>query len=143
MINTLVKPRCAIPEEVTALHGIADSDVEDAPRWDELDDWIFDILAQAPAVAIYNAEYDLRLISQSRVAAGLPPMLWGWDSDRPLPERTKALLKKATCAMQMYAQWYGEWSGYHKSYRWQRLEGGHRALGDCLATLERIKEMAC
>ncbi len=34
------------------------------------------------------------------------------------------------------------YTAYHKSYRWQSLDGGHRALGDCLKTLEKIKEMA-
>lgn len=142
LVNTLVKPRCAIPESVAALHGITDSEVENSPRWDELDDWIFDILAHAPTVGIYNANYDLRLIKQSRVAVGLPPLIWDYEPDNPLPETTTQLLKKTTCVMEMYAMWYGEWSNYHKSYRWQRLNGGHRALGDCLATLELIKEMA-
>jgi DNA polymerase-3 subunit epsilon len=47
------------------------------------------------------------------------------------------------CAMQRYAEWYGEWNDYFGSFRWQRLEGGdHSALGDCRATLELIRKMA-
>lgn len=46
------------------------------------------------------------------------------------------------CAMVEYAAWWGDWDDYHGSYTWQRLNGGHRALGDCLAVAERLVEMA-
>jgi hypothetical protein len=47
------------------------------------------------------------------------------------------------CAMALYAQWVGEWSHYHRSYRWQPLPGGdHTALGDCLATLRLLQRIA-
>jgi DNA polymerase-3 subunit epsilon len=42
-----------------------------------------------------------------------------------------------------HAEWVGEWDDYHRSFRWQKLQGGdHSALGDCLATLEIIKKIA-
>lgn len=45
--------------------------------------------------------------------------------------------------MLKYAQWYGEYSEYWGDYKWQPLPGGdHTALGDSLAALECLKEMA-
>lgn len=41
------------------------------------------------------------------------------------------------------SEWVGEWSDYWGDYAWQPLIGGeHRALSDCRALLERLKEMA-
>jgi hypothetical protein len=42
--------------------------------------------------------------------------------------------------MEWVAQWAGNWSYYHKNYKWQPLNGEHRALGDCLAVLKKIKK---
>lgn len=44
--------------------------------------------------------------------------------------------------MERYAEYYGDWNDYHESYRWQPLNGGHRALGDAQAALKRLHKMA-
>jgi hypothetical protein len=41
-----------------------------------------------------------------------------------------------------YSDWYGDWSDYWGNYSWQPLDGGHRALGDVRAVVERLREMA-
>ncbi|MFE7243986.1 hypothetical protein [Streptomyces sp. NPDC057580] len=41
-----------------------------------------------------------------------------------------------------YSNWVGDWSGYWGNYSWQPLNGGHRALGDCRAVLDRLRTMA-
>ncbi|MGW0786137.1 hypothetical protein [Streptomyces sp. NPDC002913] len=46
------------------------------------------------------------------------------------------------CAMHAYAVHTGEWSHYWQGWSWQRLNGGHRALGDCQTVAARIREMA-
>lgn len=132
LLDTLVKPTILIPADTSRIHGITDADVDLWSTWAEIDPIVTGFLLDAPAIAIYNAQFDLRMINQSRAAVGLLPN-----------EAEKEILEKTKCAMAIYAIWFGEWSFYHKSYKWQSLEGGtHRALGDCLATLERIKEMA-
>jgi hypothetical protein len=145
VFTSLVKPTIPIPYGATNIHGITDSDVADAPAWPDLDAQIFDLLKRAPAIAIYNAEYDQRMIYQTRVAHGLAEAdIYGywWNEETGATPELIALNEKIICAMNIYAAWVGEWSSYHKSYRWQRLNGGHRALGDCQACLERIKSMA-
>jgi DNA polymerase-3 subunit epsilon len=78
-------------------------------------------------VVIYNAEFDTRLLDQTCQRYGLDVLTDGGI--------------KFECAMLWYAQFVGDWSDYHGGYRWQPLGGGHRALGDCQATLGVIREM--
>jgi hypothetical protein len=44
--------------------------------------------------------------------------------------------------MEEYAVFCGEWSDYWGGYRWQRMYGGHRALGDAQAALQLLKNLA-
>jgi DNA polymerase-3 subunit epsilon len=44
--------------------------------------------------------------------------------------------------MEWVAQWVGNWSYYHKDYRYFPLNGGHLALADCTVAFELIKLMA-
>lgn len=132
VFNSLIRPTIPIPLAASRIHGITDEDVAGADTWAEIDEQVRDLLANAPAVIIYNAAYDTRMIYQTRLAHELTPD----------PNCLIIPGAKFQCAMMIYARWYGDWSDYHKSYKWQRLDGGHRALGDCLATLEKLKEMA-
>ncbi|MFE7358530.1 hypothetical protein ACFU8Q_36885 [Streptomyces sp. NPDC057543] len=40
-----------------------------------------------------------------------------------------------------YSDWVGDWSEYHGNNRWQPLQGGHRAAGDCRAVLDCHRAM--
>jgi DNA polymerase-3 subunit epsilon len=79
-------------------------------------------------IVTYNADYDRRLLRQTRALYDLPA--FGIDPDR------------FECAMTYYAEYVGEWSERHGWFRWQPLCGNHRALGDCRATLGVIMGMA-
>lgn len=128
LMNQLIKPTISIPPGASRIHGITDADVAAAPTFADIHQELSD-LVQNRHIVIYNADYDVRMVRQSARAAGLEP---GSGPDI-----------RADCAMLWYAQWFGDWNEYHGDYRWQKLRGGnHRALGDCLATLERIREMA-
>lgn len=127
LLDSLVNPERSIPDDASAIHGITDEMVKDAPKFGDIYPEILRVLTRA-RVVIYNANFDTG-------------RLW-YDCQRcDLPQLEK-LFKSVECAMLEYAAWYGEYSRFHGSFRWQRLNGGHRALGDCLATLERIREMA-
>ena len=131
LLDALVYPVRPIPPHVEAIHGISNEAVSQAQTWPVVGLVAQLILNTAPRVAIYNAVYDLRLIGQSSRSHGLDPEPW-----------LSALVRKTDCAMEQYAEYAGEWSDYYKSYRWQALDGGHRALGDCRATLAVLKRMA-
>jgi DNA polymerase-3 subunit epsilon len=127
LLNTLVRPTQSIPPQSTAIHGITDADVVDAPSFPEVFEKLQTITA-GKTVIIYNAQFDLRLIRQTLTRHSVPSL--GMDDDQ------------AECAMLQYAAWYGEvWSD--GGYKWQKLRGGdHTALGDCRATLALLRKMA-
>jgi len=129
--DSLVRPTRPIPAAATAIHGITDAMVVDAPTFGELLPRLRTLLGSVP-VLIYNAPFDERLMEQSLRACGIHSYevpVFGAD--------------QYIDVMESYSAWCGEWSEYHGNYRWQRLPGGdHTALGDCRATREVILDMA-
>lgn len=128
LLDTLVRPLKPIPGAASNIHGITDDMCAGAPAWANVVKELMPILVNASRVIIYNAGYDESMIYQTCSAAGL--------------EREWIGGIRLECAMEQYARWYGEYSEHHGNFRWQRLNGGHRALGDCLAALELIRTMA-
>lgn len=125
--NVLIRPTISIPGDAIAIHGISNQMVADAPFFADVFPKVHR-LTSGKLLVIYNADYDLRMFRQSG-----RDMTWliGWD------------FAACECAMQRYAEWYGEWNDYFGSFKWQRLPSGdHSALGDCRATLKLIQEMA-
>lgn len=131
LLDTLVKPNASIPAEASAIHGIYDCDVENAPSFAEVFEQV-QAIYETHLVLIYNASFDNRIIKQSAAAHGI-------DFD--------AKQYATGCLMNLYAEHYNEYNDYHKSYKWQSLssaayqcgieiEGAaHRARSDCLTAL--------
>ena len=141
MLDTLVKPVMPIPPGATAIHGITDAMVADAPTWAEVAEILRRII-DGRELCIYNAVYDRKMMHQSAEKAGTPKIDW-------------KELANFHCAMERYAEFWGDWNSYHQSYRWQKLTDAcdqqgipepeapaHSALGDCLRTLELLKVLA-
>lgn len=129
LLDTLVKPKGKIPIDAYEIHGIGSATVKNASTWPDIDQQVSDIIKNASRVVIYNAGYDTRLMRQTRQLYNLPPL--------------DISAHHYQCAMKRYAEFYGDWRGHQRGFRWQPLQGGnHRALGDCLATLNVIKKMA-
>ncbi|PDW01418.1 3'-5' exonuclease [Candidatus Chloroploca asiatica] len=124
LLDTLIRPSQPIPSAATAIHGITDDMVKDAPRLLDILPLLRSLLDHH-TVLIYNAEYDSRILSQSGV-----PNLAGWPTT-------------FVCVMQWYSMYVGDFSEYYGDYKRQRLPGGdHTAMGDCRATLAVLKRMA-
>lgn len=128
LLDTLVRPLKPIPPAASNIHGITDDMCAAAPAWIDVVKELMPILVNASRVVIYNAEYDTRMMFQTLAAASLDREWMGGI--------------EFNCAMEQYAAWCGDYSEYHGNFRWQRLNGGHRALGDCRATLDLIRGMA-
>ena len=123
-----VRPDCAIESGARRVHGhTTRSLVGSPPFWKVYPDLLETLWGRR--VIVYNASYDRRV----------------WDGEvRSLGARGALTgeLPAWECAMRRYAAYVGEPSK-RGGYRNQKLPGGdHSALGDALATLRLIEEMA-
>ncbi|MGD0078523.1 MAG: 3'-5' exonuclease [Sedimentisphaerales bacterium] len=127
LLNQNIRPqkRKTIPRDATNVHGLTMAELINCPVFSELKDVMKQAIGHKDIIA-YNAEFDLRLYKQSYKVSGGFLFNGNWH-----------------CAMREYAQFVGEWDDYHQNYRWHKLKSGdHTAIGDCLATLAIIREMA-
>ena len=120
VLESLVRPCRRIPSGATAVHGISDDMVLDAPTWVEIWPQVKRLLADR-RVGIFNADFDLRMMRQSHEQHGLT-----WEE----------MGGSAFCVMKMYASFYGEGMG-GGSYRWQSLEKAGRQCGIALPNSHR------
>lgn len=134
LLDTLVRSSAPIPACVTAIHGIHDQHVVDAPSWNDVHEEMCGAL-EGRTVVIYNAEFDRRVLvgCSERYQLALPSARW-------------------ECAMRAYADYRGERDGRSGRPRWHKLEaaarhfghppGGHRALADALTCRRVVQGMA-
>jgi DNA polymerase III subunit epsilon len=125
MINTHLNPITNITEGATYIHGLTKDKLLDFPTFKDVRDRIQEITKDR-LVIIYNAGFDCEAIYNSVKIHQLPRITF-----------------KSECAMNQYAKFYGDWSGYWGNYKWQKLPGGdHTAYGDCLAVHDLLQSMA-
>lgn len=141
VLDTLVKPTWEIPIGATRIHGITNAMVADAPNFLNLSTTLGEIL-YGRAVIVYNADFDIRMLTQSHHFADVQ-------------ETNYRTLADWHCAMLQYAQFIGDWDEYHGHWSWHKLDRAirqerltvpdapaHSALGDCLRTLALLRKMA-
>ncbi len=136
---TLVNPGVLIPKGATAVNGITDEMVADAPPLAECIPVLEHLLTGQHVIA-YNAEYERKVLAyELRRVLGSVPEWFGsiqWH-----------------CAMLLYADYAGDWNDYFGNCRWWKLteacanegiavEKAHSALGDVLATRALLVKMA-
>ncbi|NIM92710.1 MAG: 3'-5' exonuclease [Anaerolineales bacterium] len=126
LLDSLVRPVKKIPPDAVAIHGITDETVRDALTWADIWPEVARVI-EGMEIAIYNAEFDLRMMRQSH---GLYRLQWD------LPTAT------TTCIMHLYAQFYGAWNPSHRTYRWQSLENAGRQCNISLPNTHRAKDDA-
>ncbi|MCS0330882.1 3'-5' exonuclease [Vibrio diabolicus] len=150
LVNELVKPMCSIPAEATAIHGITDEDVKDAPDFHIVFSMYFLPKLNGRSIIVYNADYDARLILQSLAKHCNDAYV---SSVQELLFFSGPLLSFSgpQCAMLWYAEFWGDWNDCHGDYKWQSLTNAcaqqgvdvsdltaHRALADCEMTRRLI-----
>ena len=126
LLDSLVHPTTSIPFGATRVHHITDGMVAGAPTWAALWPQIGAVLA-GRVTAIYNAEFDIRLMTQTARKAGIP-----WTP----PNQAGA------CIMELYARYFGEWNDYRQSFAWQSLEKAARQCRIALPNTHRAKDDA-
>jgi len=143
LMNTLINPRHPVEEGAAATHGLTEEQLRDAPTWDQVLPQLVTVLS-GRRICIYNAEFDTRIMryemhrfhrAQDQDPQSTPRGQWHRLARQWVDSLT------TECAMEQYAEWYGE---LHSSgeYRFQPLQGGHRAAGDCQALIRRIEYLA-
>lgn len=136
VMRQLIKPTIPIPAVASAVHGISDRDVEDAPSFKDIYIRLSTILAGQVTVA-YNMDFDWRMLRQTASRYRLPSMRIG----------------KRDCAMKQYARFKGVRHRNGRNYVWHKLavalaqeglrvSGAHEALNDAQMTLSLIRKMA-
>lgn len=124
ILNTLVKPLKSITTEAIAIHGITNEMVANAPSFPDIYPDLVSAIA-GKQVLIYNDGFDVKVINHCCKLHNL-----------------QKLKINSACLMLLYARFYGEYSDYLGGYKWQPLDGGHRALSDCLAAFKLLEKMA-
>lgn len=138
LFTSLVRPTMPILPELTAIHGIDNAMVRNAPTWADVHDCVMHLFADKK-IGIYNADYDLRMIRQCSQFAGCR-----------LPDH---LERQSKCVMQIYSKYRGEWSDRHGNWRWHKLssaaqacgidaQNAHRALADTRMALGVLRYIA-
>ena len=134
LFDSFVRPSCPIPPDASAIHGIFDHHVANAPTWDEIAPYLA-VLLTGTRVIVYNARFDSDLVNQCCKRGGHIPFATQWE-----------------CAMLSYAAYVGEPGQWGKGFRWHKLDaaaaafgfppGGHRALGDAMTCRNVVRAMA-
>ena len=125
LFDSLVRPSQPIPSAASRIHHITDEMVKTARPWPIL--WpVIRPLLVGRLVVIYNAEFDLRMMQQSHARYKLP-----WRENL-----------NVLCAMELYAQYRGEWDMKRRSYRFIRLEEAGRHCQIALPNSHRAKDDA-
>jgi hypothetical protein len=158
LLDTLLNPGEPIPEDSTEIHGITDAMVAGAPAFADILPTLTQLL-DGKRCLIYNKWFDLgrlrheltlhHLDRAARDAAREAADTGTVPED--LREQALAEARKAAAAwldavrvedvMIPYSDWVGDFSEYHGSNTWQRLNGGHRAAGDCRPVLDCLRAM--
>ena len=147
LLNSLVRPTKRIPPSTSAIHGITDETVKDAPTFGDLLARLEQIIC-GRTILVYNSEFDEGKLERSATANGckINAAFWSQTTD-PYESNWKDV-------MMLYASFYGEWNEYYHEYRWQRLstaarqcgielpEGIHRAHADAELTRRIVLHMA-
>lgn len=119
LVDTLVRPRSAIPPDAERLHGISNAMVAGASTWLQVWPGIQAVL-QGKLVGIFNVEFDLKMMHQSHLRNGLawrPPTAQFFD------------------IMKMYSDFAGQ-------SKWQRLEQAARQCGIAVQDTHRAYQDA-
>lgn len=128
LVDTRIKPQESIPAEATAIHGLTDADIANAPTLPEVWPHIWRAL-RGTLVLAYNAEFDERMRVQSAARYGLTRPVWRWS-----------------CLMEACTAF--SWDGQHYMSLaamafWLHVPSGrHRARGDAQAALGVLRALA-
>lgn len=120
-VSYLLNPGIPIPEEATAIHGIADADVKDAPTFAEMAEILARHFAGADLAGYNILGYDIQILTEEFARASRPFSLEG----RRVLDAQRIFFRNEPRDLSAALRYYcGE-----------THESSHNALGDVLATI--------
>lgn len=127
LVDQLVLPSKPPNPRTSEIHGITMDMLRGKPTWPMLVPRINEVFATRREVLIYNSAFETRLYEQTSFGTRAPVVV---------------LPPTITDPLQFVAKFIGEWDWAHNGWKYPKLEGGHRAAGDCVAMIELIEAMA-
>lgn len=135
LFESYVKPTQPCSPDAEKIHKITPKILANAPTWADIHEQVFNML-NSRTVAIYNAEFDIRIIEQTCKKYALTAPRYN-----------------AFCIMNAYSKFYGELNDSFKNWRWHKLTSAardlncyepaaHRAAADCKMALGVLRGIA-
>ena len=132
----LINPGVPIPAETTAVHGIKDEDVADAPKFADVALEILALLREAIPAA-YNAAFDRAFLMAELERAGIRP-----DDPPPAVRRTVDWIDPLSFARELYKHEESRALGEMAQRLGIELVNAHRATDDAEAALQVLYAFA-
>jgi hypothetical protein len=126
LFSKLMGTTVEISEGAERQHKISNEMIAGLPSFADLQSEINDALDGIDEIVWYNGEYDLRVKDQTSFAQGIDSPEWPTHVEI-MPE---------------VGEWIGSWNPQRRSWRWAKLEGGHRAAGDCTYLIRYMRVMS-
>jgi len=121
-----VNPEMKIPAEVTAIHGITDADVANAPTFKELSKEIYNMIKDSDLGGFNSNRFDIPLLAEELLRS---------DVDFDMKGRVSVDVQTIYHKMEQRTL-----SAAYKFYCDKNLEGAHGAEADTNATFEVLKK---
>ena len=130
LLSMLLKPAQPMSDTVVDIHKITNEQVINQPLFPQVAKIITFVLKDKHVIS-WNMDFDWKLLIH---------MLKKYEI--PLPK-----IAGASCAMDKYSEWSGEWNVKRDGFRWQKLpnflgEESHDAYNDCRNALKAMQKMA-
>lgn len=130
LFSMMLKPSQPMRDEVIAIHNISNEEIYHQPIFPQVAKMIAFVLKDKHVVS-WNMDFDWKLLMH---------MFKKYEIDTPK-------IAGASCAMDKYSEWAGEWSTKKGGFKWQKLpnfigETSHDAYNDCRNALKAMQKMA-
>ena len=130
LLSMLLKPAQPMSDTVIDIHKITNEQVINQPLFPQVAKIITFVLKDKHVIS-WNMDFDWKLLIH---------MLKKYEI--PLPK-----IAGASCAMDKYSEFSGEWNTKRDGFRWQKLpnflgEESHDAYNDCRNALKAMQKMA-
>jgi DNA polymerase III epsilon subunit-like protein len=130
LFSMMLKPSQPMKDEVVAIHKISNEQIINQPMFPQVAKMIAFVLKDKHVVS-WNMDFDWKLLMH---------MFKKYEQESPK-------IAGASCAMDRYSEWAGEWSSKKDGFKWQKLpnflgEESHDALNDCRNALKAMQKMA-